>query len=39
MAKEEVYTDYVLMSEKTAKLDENTKLLEEYYDEWAELSE
>ena len=39
MAKEEVYTDYVLMSEKSAKLDENTKLLEEYYDEWAELSE
>ena len=38
MAAEEVFSDYLLMAEKTALLDENTSNLEAYYSEWEELS-
>lgn len=37
MAAEEVFSDYKLMTEKTAQLEENTTNLENYYNEWEEL--
>lgn len=37
MAAEEVFSDYKLMAEKTAQLEENTTNLENYYNEWEEL--
>ncbi|MEG1441876.1 MAG: ABC-F family ATP-binding cassette domain-containing protein, partial [Oscillospiraceae bacterium] len=39
LAKEEVYTDYILTGEKTQKLNDNNKLLEKLYEEWEELQE
>lgn len=39
MAQEEVYTDYHLATEKTIKIDENTRKLEECYEEWERLQE
>lgn len=39
LTKEEVYSDYKLAEEKTLKIDEDTKCLEEYYMEWERLQE
>ncbi|MEE1013765.1 MAG: ABC-F family ATP-binding cassette domain-containing protein [Clostridia bacterium] len=39
LTQEEVYTDYHLATEKTIKIDENTKKLEECYEEWEILQE
>lgn len=38
MTREEVFSDYKLMNEKCSEADEIRKKLEEYYDEWSELS-
>lgn len=37
MAQEQVYTDYQLMAEKTAKMEENLRCLEDCYANWEEL--
>ena len=37
MAQEQVYTDYQLMAEKTAKMEENLQCLEDCYANWEEL--
>lgn len=37
MTKEEVFSDYKLMTEKCAEADVLRQVLEEYYDEWGEL--
>jgi ATP-binding cassette subfamily F protein 3 len=39
ITQEEVYTDYQLVTEKTIKIDENTKKLEACYEEWEMLQE
>lgn len=39
MASEEVFSDYVLMGEKCAELEEKKQALERYYEEWTILSE
>ncbi len=39
MTKEEVFSDYVLMSEKCKELEQNKQNLENYYEEWTVLSE
>ena len=39
ITQEEVYTDYQLVTEKTMKIDENTKKLEACYEEWEMLQE
>ena len=38
MTKPDVFSDYELMNEKCRELEETKKLLEEYYDEWGNLS-
>ena len=39
MTDEKVFSDYALMNEKCARLEELKKALEEYYEEWETLSE
>ena len=39
MTQEEVYTDYILMGEKSSQLEENHQRLETYYEEWESLQE
>ncbi len=39
MTDEKVFSDYALMNEKCARLEELKKALEEYYEEWESLSE
>ena len=39
LTQEEVYTDYHLTTEKTIKIDENSRKLEECYEEWEVLQE
>ena len=39
MTKESVFSDYIKMNELCEKLEENKRLLEEYYDQWSALSE
>ncbi len=39
LTEEEVYTDYQLATEKTVKIEENSKKLDEYYMEWEELQD
>lgn len=39
MTDEEVFSDYALMNEKCERLEELKKALEEYYEEWEQLSE
>lgn len=39
MTDEKVFSDYALMNEKCARLEEIKKALEEYYEEWENLSE
>ena len=39
LTQEEVYTDYHLATEKTIKIDENSRKLEECYEEWEALQE
>ncbi len=39
MTDEKVFSDYTLMNEKCARLEEIKKALEEYYEEWENLSE
>ncbi|MBQ7097321.1 MAG: ABC-F family ATP-binding cassette domain-containing protein [Clostridia bacterium] len=38
MTREEVFSDYKLMNEKCLESEEIRKMLEDYYDEWSELS-
>ncbi len=39
MTEESVFSDYIKMNELCEKLEENKRLLEEYYDQWSALSE
>ncbi len=39
ISREEIYTDYQLLTEKTTKIEENQQALEAYYEEWETLQE